>query len=139
GQRLLRTFILVKKKGSADQFAGGDGTQGNPYLIATANHLQNLHALNWSNTENNPYYFKLTADIDMVGRNWKPINNADPYMKFLHFDGNGHLIKNLTSKDASYASFFGVLFGSCKNLGLVNVDIQSTNGGGAFGGYLGLR
>ena len=140
GQRLLRTFILVKRKsGSNEQFAGGDGTAENPYLIATANHLQSMHALNWSDTETNPYYFRLTADIDMAGRNWKPVNNVDPYLKYLHFDGNGHVIKNLKSTDASYASLFGVLFGSCKNLGLVNVDIQSTNGGGAFAGYLGLR
>lgn len=139
GERLLRTFVLVKKRSSSEQFAGGDGTQGNPYLIANANHLQNIHALNWSDTEANPYYFKLTADIDMIGRNWQPINNVDPFLKYLHFDGDGYIIKNLRSTGASYASFFGILLGSCKNLGLVNVDIQSTNGGGAFGGYLGLN
>lgn len=139
GQRMLRTFILIKKKDSDGQFAGGDGTEENPYLIATADHLQNMHSLNWSESAENPYYFKLTADINMVGRNWQPLNNVDPYRRHLHFDGDGHIISNLTSKDASYASLFGVLFGSCKNLGLVNVDIESTNGGGAFGGYLGLR
>lgn len=139
GQRLLRTFILVKKKNASEQFAGGDGTEADPYLIDNANHLQNMHALNWSGSANNPYYFKLTADINMAGRNWQPLNNVDPYIRHLHFDGDGHIISNLTSKDVSYASLFGVLFGSCKNLGLVDVDIQSTNGAGAFGGYLGLR
>ncbi|MFD1771609.1 phosphodiester glycosidase family protein [Sphingobacterium suaedae] len=140
GQRMLRTFILVKKKGQdGDTFAGGDGTQGNPYLIATAAHLQNMHTLNWSNSESNPYYFKLTSDIDMAGRNWIPLNNVDPYAKYLHVDGDGHVIKNLKVAKSSYGSFFGVLFGSCRNLGLVNVDIESSNGAGAFGGYLGLR
>ncbi|MBL1408091.1 phosphodiester glycosidase family protein [Sphingobacterium faecale] len=140
GQRMLRTFILVKKKGQGgDAFAGGDGTETNPYLIATAAHLQSMHTLNWSNTETNPYYFKLTADIDMIGRSWTPLNNQDPYARYLHFDGDGHVIRNLKVGKSSYGSLFGVLFGSCKNLGLVDVDIESSNGAGAFGGYLGLR
>ncbi|HWV68152.1 phosphodiester glycosidase family protein [Chitinophaga sp.] len=139
GQRILRTFILVKKKSSDVQFAGGDGTANNPYLIATAQHLQNMRTLNWSQTETNPFYFKLTADIDMTGQNWGPLNNVDPYARYLHFDGDGHIIKNLKVAKSAYGSFFGVLFGSCKNLGLVNVDIESSNGAGAFAGYLGLR
>lgn len=140
GQRMLRTFILVKKKGQGNEtFAGGDGSLNNPYLIATAAHLQSMHTLNWTNTETNPYYFKLTADIDMAGRSWTPLNNQDPYARYLHFDGDGHIIKNLKVGKSSYGSFFGVLFGSCKNLGLVNVDIESSNGAGAFAGYLGLR
>ncbi|MBE8722479.1 phosphodiester glycosidase family protein [Sphingobacterium pedocola] len=139
GQRLLRTFILVKKKNAGAQFAGGDGTEQNPYLIANADHLQNMHGLNWADTETNPYHFRLTADIDMVGRTWVPLNNVDPYARYVHFDGDGHVIKNLTVAKSSYGSFFGVLFGSCKNLGLVNVDVESSNGAGAFGGYLGLR
>lgn len=140
GQRSLRTFILVKKRNQSEEnFAGGDGTESNPYLIATANQLQNMHTLNWANTETNPYHFRLVADIDMIGRNWVPLNNVDPYAKYLHFDGDGHVIKNLKVAKSAYGSFFGVLFGSCKNLGLVNVDIESSNGAGAFGGYLGLR
>ncbi|HEU4551703.1 MAG TPA: phosphodiester glycosidase family protein [Chitinophaga sp.] len=139
GQRMLRTFILVKKKSSGQQFAGGDGTQNNPYLIATPQHLQNMRTLNWSQTETNPYYFKLTTDIDMTGQSWAPLNNVDPYTRYLHFDGDGHIIKNLKIAKSSYGSFFGVLFGSCKNLGLVNVDVESSNGAGAFAGYLGLR
>ncbi len=139
GQRLLRTFILVKKKNNDSQFAGGDGTEADPFLIANANHLQNMHSLNWSSTKTNPYYFKLTADIDMIGRSWIPLNSADPYERFLHFDGDGHIIKNLKVAKTSYGSFFGILVGSCKNLGLVNVDMESSNGGGAFGGYLGVK
>jgi len=139
GQRMLRTFILVKKKSNDAQFAGGDGTEADPYLIATAKQLQNMRSLNWNTTENNPYYFKLTDDIDMTGQNWVPLNNEDPYAKYLHFDGDGHVIKNVKVAKSSYGSFFGVLFGSCKNLGLVNVDIESSNGAGAFAGYLGLR
>lgn len=139
GQRLLSTFILVKKKSGDSQFAGGDGTKSNPYLIANANHLENMHKLNWSNTESKPYYFKMIDDVNMAGRDWLPLNNADPYARYLHFDGDGHVIQNVTVGKSSYGSFFGVLLGSCKNLGLVNVDVESSNGAGAFAGYLGLK
>lgn len=139
GQRMLRTFILVKKKNKDAPFAGGDGTQNNPYLIASPAQLKNLHNLDWSATEKDPFYFKLTADLDMTGENWLPLNNVDPYARYLHFDGDGHIIKNLTVAKSSYGSMFGVLFGSVKNLGLVNVDVESSNGAGAFAGYLGLR
>lgn len=140
GQRGLRTFILVKKRDSDGQFAGGDGTEANPFLIETANHLQNIHSLDWSNNSaSKPYYFKLASDINMEGRNWTPINNVDPYMKFLHFDGNGHIIKNLKVEDAGYGSLFGVLLGSVKNLGVVDANIKSTSGGGIIAGYVGLK
>ena len=139
GQRLLRTFILVKKKSEGSQFAGGDGTEGNPYLIANAKHLENMHELNWSETETKPYYFKLIDDVNMAGKSWRPVNNVDPYSRYLHFDGNGHIIKNLTVEKTAYGSLFGVLLGSCKNLGLVNANVESSNGGGAFAGYLGLK
>lgn len=141
GQRRVRSFILVKKRDNDSEFDGGDGTEANPFLIATANQLQNMHGLDWSNTQANPYYFKLTADINMMGRNWTPLNNIDPYERFLHFDGNGHIIKNLKVAGGGYASLFGVLVGSCKNLGLVDVDIENagSNGIGAFAGYLGIR
>lgn len=141
GQRLLYTFILIKNKSKDVQFEGGDGSESNPYLIATADQLNNMHALDWSTTLKNPYYFRLVADINMEGRTWVPLNYASPFEQYLHFDGDGHVIKNLKVDGASsYASFFGILNGSCRNLGLVNVDVESTSSGaGAFGGYLGIK
>lgn len=139
GQRLLRSFILIRKVGTGSAFAGGDGTENNPYLIRTPTHLQNMHNVNWSGAKDNPLHFKLDADIDMAGKNWQPINNASPYERHLHFDGNGHIIKNLTSKGVAYAGLFGVLIGSCKNLGVVDAVIESTNGAGILGGYVGLK
>src|SRR5690606_26518378 len=101
GQRRVRSFILIKnvsRDGATS--ARGTGTANDPYVITTANHLQNMHSVDWSGATVNPLYFKLEADIDMVGKNWSPINNTDPYSRHLHFDGNGHIIKNLTSKNA---------------------------------------
>lgn len=140
GQRRVRSFILIKKVTPDEStFARGSGTVNDPFVITTAKHLQNMHSIDWTGANINPLYFKLEADIDMVGKNWIPINNLDPYSRHLHFDGNGHVIKNLTSKGASYASLFGVLLGSCKNLGVINATIESTNGGGIIAGYVGLK
>lgn len=135
----LSLILLVIAIGAkAQQFGGGSGTSVDPFLIKTSEHMLQLHDFDWSVSVDNTPYFRLENDIDMKGINWKPINQTDPYSKHLHFDGNGKVLLNLTCLDENYASLFGVLCGSCRNLGLVNVNIRSKNGGGAFGGYLGL-
>lgn len=131
-------FCALSNNVYSQTFGGGDGSSSNPYLIKTVSHMQELHQYDWSNSVSNTPYFRLENDIDMAGIDWVPLNQADPYSKHLHFDGNKHVIFNLTCKEQKYASLFGVLCGSCKDLGLVNVDIVSTNGGGSFGGYIGL-
>lgn len=122
-------------------FAGGSGTSSDPYIISTPQHLDNMYYADYGSDPANPLarYFKLNADLDMTGFNWIPTNSASPYNRLIHLDGNGHIIKNLTCKGQAYASLLGVVCGSVRNLGLVNVDILSTNAGGAFGGYVGSR
>lgn len=139
GQRLLSTFILIKKVSDEPNFARGDGTENNPYIITSSFHLNNMKSLDWSDSDKNPLYFKMEADVDMSGISWVPLNNKSGYSNHMHFDGNGHIIKNLTSKGQAYASFFGVLCGSCKDLGIINADIESTNAGGIISGYAGLK
>lgn len=139
GQRRVSSFIIVRKRTTAGSFARGTGTQQDPYVIKTAAHLANMPSVDWSKATASPLHFKLEADIDMAGKNWVPLNNVDPYAKHMHFDGNGYLIKNLTVKNTTYASLFGVLIGSCKNLGVVNATIESTNSGGIIAGYAGLK
>ena len=129
---LLSVFAVAN---TFAQFAGGSGIITDPYIINTVAHMEAMHNADYTN----PVYYKLTADIDMTGVNWIPINSVDPYPKHLHFDGNGHVIKNLTVVGATYGSLFGVLCGSCKNLGVINADIESTNGGGIIAGYAGLK
>lgn len=140
GQRRLRTFILIKKVSTEGTFAGGTGTEYDPYIIKTAKHLDNMHNLDWSQSATQPIYFKMEADVDMAGRMWKPLNSVSPYNRHLHFDGNGYLIKNLTSIGTDYASLFGVLCGSCKNLGVVNARIENQGRGvGIIAGYCGVK
>ncbi len=140
GQRRVTSFIIVRKRASsAGSFDRGTGTEQDPYVIKTATHMSNMASVDWSKATTSPLHFKLEADIDMAGRNWVPINNVDPYARHLHFNGNGHLIKNLTVKNVGYASLFGVLIGSCKNLGVVNATMESTSGAGILAGYAGLK
>ena len=79
---------------------------------------------------------KLTADLDLSGEaNWKPIGNlvAYPGQSFNGtFDGQNHVISNLTVNDNTpenaVAGLFGsVVNGTIKNLTVKNVNITSTH------------
>lgn len=134
GQRRHRNFLVVTRTESG--FSNGSGTESDPYIISTPDQLMAMHTVNWE--VNQEPHFKLVNDLDMQGLEWIPLNSASPYSKSVHFDGNGHIIRNLSCKNQPYASLFGVLCGTCKNLGLLDVDINSTNGAGAFGGFVGI-
>ena len=85
-------------------------------------------------------YFKLMNDIDMSSiENWDPLNPDSPYDLGIDFDGGGHSLKNLKSKGKTYSSFFGVLYGKCKNVKFVDAEIvsASNSGAGIIGGYIG--
>ena len=117
-------------------FAGGDGTKNDPYQIGTSRHIQNMSS---ALEEGTAVYFELIDDIDMEGIDWIPLNYADPYMKIVHLDGNGHTIHNFFSSYASYPSFFGVLYGECRDIRFLNAKIDATQStaAGIIGGYLG--
>lgn len=85
-------------------------------------------------------YFKMMNDIDMSSiENWDPLNPDDPYDLGIVFDGGGHSLKNLKSKEKHYSSFFGVLYGKCYNVKFVDAEIvsASNSGAGIIGGYIG--
>ena len=81
----------------AQAFAGGNGSENNPYLIATAAQLAYLKD---STTSANSYYkgkyFKLTADIDLANIAWNGIGGGSGVTGFAGvFDGDGHVIYNV--------------------------------------------
>lgn len=111
----------------------GEGTEANPYKISTVADLEEL-----ANIDPTTYHwYILENDIDMTGVTWTP-----PYTKTvgcIHFDGNKHVIKNLTSSVA-YASLFGQFDGSIKNLGLEGINCVAAgqwDPAGAFAAYAG--
>ncbi len=92
-------FLIVAYPTAAD-FAGGSGTEADPYLIETKYHLTNIRS-------NLSACYKLISDIVFSdtdfssdgafyndGRGWEPIGNStNPFIGSL--DGNGHSIYNL--------------------------------------------
>lgn len=115
-------------------YSEGKGTESSPWVIYT---LAELLCMKEDLVDGDIKYFKLGADIDMTGVDWKSLNGAGSFGKQIHFDGDGHTISNFyTSATAEYPSFFGVLYGTCKNVKFVNAEINTTaSGSGIIGGY----
>lgn len=98
----------------------GSGTEEDPFLITTAFEL--AQAIGSGGKEyHNPYYYKLTCDIDLTGSTW--INQTSVGTRYVYvpfegtIDGAGHTITGLTSVDTDGAGFIPVLNGgTVKNL-----------------------
>ena len=120
----------------ADSFAGGDGSQSNPYLIATAEQLAKLArdiSLNWMIYQN--VNFELISNIDLSGRYWEPIGNSSLNRFRGNFDGNYFTVKNLTMSSAqddstTFGLFGAIANGTIKNLAILDADIPTGEGGG---------
>lgn len=115
----------------------GAGTESDPYRLSTT---RDLLAMKPALVGGQMIYFKLMNDIDMSSiENWDPLNPDSPYDLGIDFDGGGHSLKNLTSKEKHYSSFFGVLYGKCYNVKFVDAEIvsASNSGAGIIGGYIG--
>lgn len=115
----------------------GSGTESDPYKLSTT---RNLLAMKAALVKGQMTYFKLMNDIDMSSiENWDPLNPDEPYDLGIVFDGGGHFLKNLKSKEKHYSSFFGVLYGKCHNVKFVDAEIvsASNSGSGIIGGYIG--
>ncbi len=77
--------------------------------------------------EGNPLTFKLTADINMSGLDWTPLEGL-----FVNIDGQGHTISNLNcvANASGRSGLFGYLGGSVvKNLNLENVTAAGEQAG----------
>ncbi len=83
----------------ATKFAGGTGTETDPYLIETPEQMAYLVSLGEGATRG--YFYKLTADLKMNDTSYNSWTaNARPWTttsaRFAgHFDGNGHVVSGL--------------------------------------------
>ncbi len=115
----------------------GDGTKDNPYVILRPEQLDHMHDVL---VQDQMIYFVLGADVDMEGYDWRQLNTSDnSYRYWINFDGQGHIIRNLTPNGAKYyPSFFGTLCGEIRNTGFVDAKVEGTASGAAvIGGTLG--
>lgn len=86
-QTLEATFQYTVAAGT---FAGGEGTQANPYQISTVEQFKNI------GVNDNYTYFKLINDLDMADYTTVSlIKNAE-------IDGDGYSIKNLKTSLVNY-------------------------------------
>lgn len=114
------------------QFGGGTGTPDDPYLIYTAEQLNEICA----DSDNLNKHFKLMNDIDLgnyMGVDFNIIGTSFGNRFSGVFDGNGMRIHNFTytSGDRDYIGFFGSVGGESaliKNLGLIDTNIDAGKG-----------
>ena len=115
-----------------EKYGGGTGEPNDPYLIYTAEYLNELGA------ERNDYnkHFKLMADIDFSGYLYEraviapDMNDSGLQHEGIPFtgvlDGNGHVISNLTIEGHSLLGLFGYLDGDAivSNLSIEAADVN---------------
>lgn len=110
-------------------FAGGSGTDEDPYLIATAEQLAYVAtSVNQGVDSFEGKYLKLTMDICLMQQEWQPIGFTNSFAGY--FDGAGHTVYGLsiTDKTLSYGGLFGyVNGGTVKNLRIVGANISLQN------------
>ena len=104
----------------AEAYAGGDGTSGNPYQIATAEQLALLALQTNEGTGGNACYL-LTDSICLngtEGQSWQPIG-TDEFAFTGCFDGNQFPIRDMHITEASFSG----LFGNARNATVCNVRL----------------
>lgn len=94
------------------------GTIDNPVRVKTALDLAQIGRY----FDEGDIYIELENDIDMSGVKYTVPNMDEKFNKVVHFNGNNHVISNLTVSDGN-ASLLGNFTGEIKNLGLENVEL----------------
>ncbi|NLK50294.1 MAG: hypothetical protein GX294_06560 [Candidatus Cloacimonetes bacterium] len=115
------------------QFAGGSGTEQDPWKIATAKHLNNVR--NYLDEEHSDKHFIQIADIDLdvapynTGEGWEPIGSDTSISTRFYgtYDGDEHVVTGLyiNRPESDYQGLFGYAQGTIKNLGVKNINITS--------------
>jgi len=126
---------------SSIDFAGGDGSAGDPFRIATPkqlndvrNHL-NKHFILVNDIDLGPY-LSVEGDGYNGGKGWEPIGIWNDFTGT--FDGNGYTISGLfiNRPDAHFVGLFRIVSGATlRDVSLVNVNVT---GFAKVGGLAGL-
>lgn len=145
---LCLTATALSVKAQATQYAGGDGTKENPFLISNANELAKLaQDVNTEANFSRGRYFKLTQDIvineGVMQKDIFALQKGDAFPQTTMignyagetdytafqgvFDGDGHTISGFYSvPNSQYVALFRVLEGATiKNLGFKDCYIYA--------------
>ncbi|MFC1635286.1 aminotransferase class I/II-fold pyridoxal phosphate-dependent enzyme, partial [Planctomycetota bacterium] len=128
------------------KYSGGTGLPKNPYLIETTEQMNALSVEpdDWDK------HFKLIADVNLSDYAYdaaliapvtiSDINNSLEGTPFTGvFDGNGHMIFNLTVIGESYLGMFGRVTSKARIEDLGVVDVNIVGSGDYVGGLVGLN
>ncbi len=151
GGRVLPTGAVWTSGDISDSiFAGGSGTEGDPYLIATEEQLRDFAASLTSKIDYTGKYVALANDISVSSAAWTPIGGSQ-YLFNGTFDGRGYTINGLTlgaedkpfalDNENLYIGLFGILGAKSvvKNVNLTNVAFYTTYAATAYlGGIAGI-
>ena len=150
------TAMMPKLTAYADTLNWKDSTDeswysesGANYKIGTAQQLADFAKRVNGGTSFTGKTVTLTADIDLAGRDWTPIG-IDVDNRFQGtFDGQAHVISNLTigspdnpNSDLLYLGLFGYLSqtdgAAVRQIGIEDADIYSSHADADAGGLVGL-
>ena len=134
---LLTMVFLSMTQGAYAQFGGGSGTETDPYIIETLEHLDDIRGDYLSD------HFLQQGDIDASptsgwdgGSGWQPLGNgATPFTG--SYDGSGYSISGLFADrpGSDYIGLFGYTDNAyIQNLQLVNIDITGNDRTGGLVG-----
>ena len=143
GTMYIANVKIIKETEAPSQ--NGLGSKEDPYIIATAADLVAAHE---KIVPGAMTYFLQVADIDMTGvTDYVALNGFDgKYTAAFTYDGGNHLITGFAPADKAAAdgtnnyyctSIFGVLSGKVCNLGVVDAKINTAQGAGILGAYMG--
>ncbi len=130
----------------ASQYAGGDGTESNPYQIATAAQL-GLMSYNMNTTTNysKGKYFELTSDISLSGNTIASMGSRSSSYAFQGtFNGNNHTISNINIYVNNYDTddalgFFGYATNCIiKNIRFDKMVIKNSENSECLARYIGF-
>jgi len=120
---------------TTDWFAGGSGTEADPWQISDAGQLNNVRHF-----FADAGHFIQTDDIELgespwnEGQGWEPISNSSTNLN-RSYNGNGYIINGMfINRAADYQGLFGDVYRAMiSNLSLMNVNVS---GGQNFTGAL---
>ncbi|MDX9845793.1 MAG: FISUMP domain-containing protein [Tenuifilaceae bacterium] len=134
--------ISVISEAPTVYFAGGQGTQADPWQIGTPDHLNNVR--NFLGNDHSDKYFVQIADINLgqapwnTGEGWVPIGGETGGYFTAHYDGADYSISGLfiNRPNVNYQGLFGMVQnGAIKNVNLLSANVTGEGYVGALLGW----
>lgn len=130
--------LITVSAANLNFFAGGSGTEKDPYLVSTMQQLRAVAAVvNDGSEDFSGKYIELANDVSVqLGGSWKPIGNGNHPFKGT-FDGAGHKVTDIGLRDTSSSATFYGLFGKSEGA-IKNLEVSGTiTGHSVVGGIVG--